>query len=132
MVKPFESKRINEIVEMRLTGRPLWYIIGDTEFYGCRIKVDERALIPRPETELLAETAVKSVENGDKILDMCTGSGCIAVSVAKHCVGKQVTVTGADLSDAAVMLARENAALNGVDVNFIQSDMFSNVRGMIA
>lgn len=129
MVKPFESKRINEIVEMRLTGRPLWYIIGDTEFYGCRIKVDERALIPRPETELLAETAVKSVENGDKILDMCTGSGCIAVSVAKHCVGKQVTVTGADLSDAAVMLARENAALNGVDVNFIQSDMFSNVRG---
>lgn len=129
MVKPSEAKEINEIAEKRLTGRPLWYVIGDTEFYGCKIKVDERALIPRPETELLAEYAVKSVEDGDKVLDMCTGSGCIAVAVAKNCAKLGVTVTGADLSDAAVMLARENAKLNGVNVDFVQSDLFANVRG---
>ena len=129
MVKPSEAKEINEIAEKRLTGRPLWYVIVDTEFYGCKIKVDERALIPRPETELLAEYAVKSVEDGDKVLDMCTGSGCIAVAVAKNCAKLGVTVTGADLSDAAVMLARENAKLNGVNVDFVQSDLFANVRG---
>ncbi|MDE6597231.1 MAG: peptide chain release factor N(5)-glutamine methyltransferase [Clostridia bacterium] len=129
MVRPSESKLIKEVEEKRLAGRPLWYIIGDTEFYGCTIKVDERALIPRPETEQLAELAVKSLEDGDKVLDMCTGSGCIAVSVAKNCTAKEVTVTAADLSDAAIMLAKENAALNGVSVSFVQSDMFSNVRG---
>ena len=124
-----ESKRIKSIVAERLTGRPLWYIIGDTDFNGCKIKVDERALIPRPETELLADYAVKAVEEGDKILDLCTGSGCIAVSVAKHCANKRVSVTAADLSEAALMLARENAKSNGVNVDFVQSDMFASVRG---
>ena len=128
-VKPSESKKIREIVEKRLTGRPLWYIIGDTEFYGCKIKVDERALIPRPETEILADSVVKSAEEGDKILDMCTGSGCIAVSVEKALKKKNVSVTAADVSDAAIMLAQENARLNDVNVTFVQSDLFSNVRG---
>ena len=129
MIMSYESKQINEIIQKRLTGRPLWYIIGDTEFYGCKIKVDERALIPRPETEILAEYAVKSIEEGDKVLDMCTGSGCIAISIAKNCANRNVSVTGADLSDAAIMLAKENAKLNGVNVNFIQSDLFASVRG---
>lgn len=128
-VKPSESKEIVEIAEQRLTGRPLWYIIGDTDFYGCRIKVDERALIPRPETELLADCVVKSAEEGDRILDMCTGSGCVAVSVAKALKGKNVIVSAADVSDAAVMLAKENAALNDVTVHFTVSDLFKNVRG---
>ena len=128
-VKPSESKKIQEIAEKRLTGRPLWYIIGDTEFYGCKIKVDERALIPRPETEILADSVVKSAEEGDRILDMCTGSGCLAVSVAKALRGKNVVVSAADLSDAAIMLAQENAKLNDVTVHFVQSDLFTNVRG---
>lgn len=129
MVMPSEGKKIRELVDKRLTGRPLWYIVGDTEFYGCKIKVDERVLIPRPETELLAEVAVKSLEDGDKALDLCTGSGCIAISIAKNCTDKRVSVTGADLSDAAIMLARENARLNGVNVDFVQSDLFRSVRG---
>ena len=124
-----ESKRISEIVEKRLTGRPLWYIVGDTEFYNCKIKVDERALIPRPKTELLAEAACKTVEDGDKVLDLCTGSGCIAVAIAKNCAGRRVSVTAADLSDAAIMLAEENAKLNDVNINFVQSDLFGGVRG---
>ena len=128
-IMSYESKQINEIVQKRLTGRPLWYIVGDTEFYGCKIKVDERVLIPRPETEILAEYAVKSIEEGDKVLDMCTGSGCIAISIAKNCANRNVSVTGADLSEAAIMLAKENAKLNGVNVTFVQSDLFTSVRG---
>ncbi len=129
MIAPSESKKIKEIADKRLTGRPLWYIVGDTEFFGCKIKIDERALIPRPETELLADYTVKSVEDGDKVLDMCTGSGCIAISVARRCAKRRVSVTAADISDAAIMLARENAQLNGVNVDFVQSDLFTNVRG---
>lgn len=128
-VKSAETRRINEIVDERLTGRPLWYIIGDVDFYDCKIKVDERALIPRPETEILAEQAVKAIEDGDKVLDMCTGSGCIAISIAKHLAGRKVTVTAADVSDAAIMLAKENAVLNEVEVNFVQSDLFSRIHG---
>lgn len=129
MVTPAESKKIAAIVDERLTGRPLWYIIGDVEFCDCRIKVDERVLIPRPETEQLADIAIKTAEEGDKVLDMCTGSGCLAIAIAKGCAKKRVTVTAADVSDAAVMLAKENAGLNGVNINFIQSDLFANIRG---
>ena len=129
IITSYESKKINKIVTERLTGRPLWYIIGDTEFNGCKIKVDERALIPRPETEILADYAVKSIEEGDKVLDLCTGSGCIAVSIAKNCLPKRVSVTAADLSDAAIMLAKENARYNSVSIDFVQSDLFTNVHG---
>lgn len=129
VIKPSESRKINEIIDKRLTGRPLWYVIGDVDFYDCNIKVDERALIPRPETEILAQQAVNSVEDGDKVLDMCTGSGCIAIAIAKHCRGKRVQVTAVDVSDAALMLAEENANYNSVDVNFVQSDLFSRVHG---
>ncbi len=128
-VKPSESKKIDEIVKKRLTGRPLWYIIGDTEFYGLKIKCDERALIPRPETEMLADITIKSVENNDKVLDMCTGTGCVAIAVAKSCKGMGVSVTGADISDAAIMLAKENANYNSVDVSFVVSDLFNNIHG---
>ena len=126
-VKAYESKRIADIVEKRLTGKPLWYIIGDTEFYGCNIKVDERALIPRPETEILADIVVKTAEEGNKILDLCTGSGCIAVSVAR--ARDDVTVTASDISEEAISLAKENAKRNGADVDFIVSDLFSKIRG---
>lgn len=129
VVKPSEAKRIEEICEKRLSGRPLWYVMGDTDFYGCRIKVDERVLIPRPETEILAEHAIKTAEEGDKILDLCTGSGCIAIAIARNCADKKVQVTASDVSDAAIMLARENAACNSVDITFVQSDLFSKIHG---
>ena len=128
-VLPSESKKINEIVEQRLTGRPLWYIFGDTEFYGLKIKVDERVLIPRPETELLADAVIKSAEKDYKILDLCTGSGCIAIAVAKNCKHLGVQVTASDISDAAIMLAKENAAEHKVKINFVVGDLFRNARG---
>ncbi|MGN1372884.1 MAG: peptide chain release factor N(5)-glutamine methyltransferase [Candidatus Coproplasma sp.] len=129
LVKPSEMRKICEIVDKRMTGRPLWYIIGDVDFYDCKIKVDERALIPRPETELLAQQAVNAIEDGDKVLDMCTGSGCIAIAIAKHLKGKKAQITAADVSDAAIMLAKENANYNSVDITFVQSDLFSKVHG---
>lgn len=129
IISPAESKQTASIVEKRLTGRPLWYIIGDVDFCGCTIKVDERVLIPRPETEQLAEIAIKTVEEGDKVLDMCTGSGCLAIAIAKGCAGKNISVTAADVSDAAIMLAKENANLNSAVVHFVQTDLFDNIRG---
>lgn len=129
LVRPAEAKKIDEIVKKRLTGRPLWYILGDAEFYGCKIKVDERVLIPRPETEILCEHAIKTVEEGDKVLDLCTGSGCIAIAIAKNCASKHVQVTASDVSDAAIMLAKENANYNSVNITFIQSDLFNKIHG---
>lgn len=129
LLLPSEVRALDALAAERLSGKPLWYILGDTEFYGYTIKVDGRVLIPRPETEQLAELAVKTAEEGDKILDMCTGSGCIAIAVAKQTAGKNVTVTAADISAPALALAAENAKANGADIKFIESDLFAKVRG---
>ena len=130
ILKSAQVKQIVEIVDERLTGRPLWYIIGDTSFCGYTIKVDERVLIPRPETEELAMLVVNSAEAGDKILDMCTGSGALAISIYKELEknGKKVEVTAADISVGALELARTNAALNSAEIRFVETDMFSKIR----
>ncbi len=126
-----EVKEIIRIADERLTGRPLWYIIGDTEFCGYKIKVDERVLIPRPETEEMAMMVVGAVEDENSILDLCTGSGAIAIAVQKEAEkqGKKIKVTATDVSEEALALAQENAELNGADVLFLQSDLFERVRG---
>lgn len=125
-----ECEKILEIYEERLTGRPLWYVIGDTSFYGLTFKVDERVLIPRPETELLVRQAVSSLKSGDTMLDLCTGSGAIAVSVACACAkDKRVSITATDISEDALAVAQENAWKNSANVNFLKSDLFENVRG---
>lgn len=131
IVKLAQAKQIIKIADERLTGRPLWYIIGDADFCGYKIKVDERVLIPRPETEELAMMAVASLEDGQSVLDLCTGSGAIAVAVYKESEkrGKKVQVTAVDISEDALTLAKENAELNGADIRFLQSDLFKRIRG---
>ena len=125
-----ECRRILEKFEQRLTGRPLWYIYGDAEFYGYTFKVDERVLIPRPETELLVRNAVASLKDGDSMLDLCTGSGAIAIAVACEAAkDKNVSVTATDISEGALEVARENARLNKANVTFVRSDLFGGVRG---
>lgn len=121
-----DIEKIDKVVEERLTGRPLWYILGDTEFYGYTIKVDESVLIPRPETEELVAYAIKLVNRDSKVLDMCTGSGAIAIAVSKQ-VG--CAVDAVDVSAKALEKAKENAALNNADINFIESNLFENVEG---
>lgn len=126
---PSRVRGLDKIAGERLTGRPLWYILGDTEFYGYKIKVDERVLIPRPETELMTEQVLRTAEQGDKVLDLCTGSGCIAIALAKKGAEKELTVTASDISADALALAQENAKRNGADIKFIESDLLEGVRG---
>ncbi len=125
-----ECGRILSLFEERLTGRPLWYIFGDTEFYGYRIKVDERVLIPRPETEILVQQALGALREGDNVLDLCTGSGAVAIAVACEAAkDKNITVTAADISDDALEVARINVRLNKANVTVVKSDLFENIRG---
>ena len=129
MLVPSKVRALDAVAAERLAGRPLWYILGSTSFCGYEIKTDERALIPRPETEMLAEFAAKTCEEGDKVLDLCTGSGCVAIAVAKMAEEKNITVTAADVSADALALAQENAKANRADIKFIESDLFANVKG---
>ncbi len=130
VVSRAECAKVLEIYEERLTGRPLWYIIGDTSFYGYTFKVDERVLIPRPETEVLVRQAVSSLHTGDAMLDLCTGSGAVAVSVACSVAkDKRVSITAADISEDALAVAQENAWKNSANVNFVKSDLFENIHG---
>jgi len=126
-----QAKEIIRIADERLTGRPLWYIIGDTDFCGYTIKVDERVLIPRPETEEMAMMAVGIAEEGNQVLDLCTGSGALAIAIYKRLeeCNRKVKVTAVDISEDALALAKENAEANEADILFIQSDLFKRIRG---
>ena len=119
---------IGELLERRINGEPLQYILGEWEFMGLPFYTDERALIPRPETELLAETAIRLIEERGyrQALDLCTGSGCVAVSIAKR---TNAEVAASDVSADALALARENAELNKVSIELIESDLFQNLPG---
>ena len=130
IVKQEACKQILDVYEERLTGRPLWYIFGNTNFYGYRINVDERVLIPRPETEILVREAVASLREGDSILDLCTGSGAVAIAIACEAAkDKMVSVTATDISEDALEVARSNARLNKASINFVKADLFDGVRG---
>ena len=126
VVTPKNADKVYKLLKERLTGRPLWYCVGDTEFYGYKIKVDERALIPRPETEELVEHALKTLDETKTVLDLCTGSGAIAVAIAKKSGAK---VTASDISLKALELAEENAEMNGAELEFIKGDLFENLQG---
>ncbi len=131
IVRAEQAKEIIRIADERLTGRPLWYVYGDTDFCGYKIKVDERVLIPRPETEEMVMMAVAAADEGGNILDLCTGSGAIAIAAYKELEkrGKKCKMTAVDISAEALALAKENAAANEAEVLFIQSDLFSRIRG---
>ena len=113
------------IAEKRKQHVPLQYILGTQEFMGLNFKVTPDVLIHSQHTEGLVEEVLKYVKPGMKVLDMCTGSGCIAVSIAKY--AENVQVSAADVSVKALEIARENAAANDVQVNFIESDMFQQI-----
>ena len=123
-VSAAEIDRITILKEERLKGKPLSYVLKNTNFYGYTIKTDERALIPRPETEELVERAIKEIDGNSAVLDLCTGSGAIAL-VVKLKTG--ASVTASDKSLDALALARENFALFGAEISAIESDMFSAI-----
>lgn len=121
IVTPKYIEKVNGLVAMRKTGRPLWYCIGDTDFYGFKIKVDERVLIPRPETELLVENALKYINADCDVLDLCTGSGAIAIAIKKT---SNARVTATDVQEGALEVAKANAQENSCEISFVKSDMF--------
>ncbi|MFA4868789.1 MAG: peptide chain release factor N(5)-glutamine methyltransferase [Pedobacter sp.] len=120
------SKLQNILSELK-TGKPLQYILGETVFYGFPFKVNGSVLIPRPETEELVEWIIESAELADvtgtglRILDIGTGSGCIAVSLQKSLPNSKVSAL--DISKEAIEIASTNASLNEVDINFLQADI---------
>lgn len=106
---------------------PLQYIVGETEFMGLRFKVNSNVLIPRQDTETLVEEALKVVKPGMKVLDLCTGSGCIIISILHNV--SEVEGYAIDISKQALNVAKENAKLNDVSVMFERSDIFDHVTG---
>lgn len=119
-----EVEKIIEFAEELKTGRPIQYVLGQATFYNCTIKVNSSVLIPRPETEELVDLIIR--ENKDfkgKIIDFGTGSGCIAIALAANL--PLSALTGIEISDDALAIARENAVLNKVKISFIKGDIFN-------
>ena len=121
-----ENSYVNYI-ELRSRHIPLQHITGYQEFMGLRFKVTPDVLIPRQDTETLVEEVLKNLHDGMRILDLCTGSGCILLSLLRYsndCVG-----IGADLSKKALKVAEENAGSLGLTAEFVQGDLFEPVTG---
>lgn len=107
-----DSDALSSAVDRLCKGEPIDYILGYRDFYRERYKVSPAVLIPRPETELLVDFAVSNIPRGERLLDLCTGSGCIGISTLKNT--RETTAVLADLSRDALKVARENAEANGV------------------
>ena len=114
-----------ELLSRRLNGEPLQYIEEYVPFYSIQINVDQRCLIPRPETEYMIEIIKNNIDMPKKILDVGTGTGCIALMMKKLFPDSEVHAV--DISNDALSLAKENAEINNLEVNFYQSDLLSNV-----
>ena len=119
------QKEYEIAVQNRAEHIPLQYIIGEQEFMGLRFKVNSNVLIPRQDTETLVEQVLKIVKPGMKVLDLCTGSGCVLISVLKN--APELTGVGSDISKTALLVAKENAKMHEVDADWIRSDLFDNI-----
>ena len=143
-----QYKRYRSLIKKRAEHIPLQHLTGEQEFMGLSFRVNENVLIPRQDTEILVETALKfltdgkipAAGNGICLLDMCTGSGCILISVLYYLKknglsgsGERAEVfaqgTGADISEKALAVAEENAERHHIEARFVQGDLFENVEG---
>ncbi len=130
ILTPQQIEKFNQFIQERTAGKPLQYIIGSTEFFGLEFKVNESVLIPRPETETLVEIVLEHLKDSPlpKIIDLGTGSGAIAISLAKNLRDSFVLAT--DISPDALKLAKKNAKKHKVDdqIDFLCGDMFEPLR----
>ena len=131
VLEPAAWQCLDELVGRRVSGEPIAYLLGSAWFYGREFLVDQRVLVPRPETELLVELAlthfVEHATNGT-FVDACTGSGCVAISIAAD-LGPRASVRGTDISADALDVARLNAQRHGVNVAFVQGDLLEPLDG---
>lgn len=123
-----QTEATDELINRRILGEPLQYILGEWSFMGYSFYVSPDCLIPRQDTETLAELAISEVlrHSYNTVLDMCTGSGCIGISIAAKTAAK---VTLSDISEAALEIAKKNAERNNVDADIIKSDLFESIEG---
>lgn len=121
-----EMCRYQELLEKRGSHIPLQHITGVQEFMGFPFQVNQQVLVPRQETELLVETALKVLKPEMRVLDVCTGSGCILISLLKLCPG--LSGIGLDISEKALEVARKNGEALGVSAEFLESDLFGCLR----
>jgi release factor glutamine methyltransferase len=122
-----DASQLEQLLARRYAGEPLQYIRGKTEFYSREFLVDDRVLIPRPETELVVEAALTRVKRGARIIDIGTGSGCIAISIERE--RPDLRVAGVDVSIAALALAAKNRARLSSRVSLAASDVLNSIRG---
>lgn len=121
----FETqKKYFSTIDRLINGEPIQYITNSQDFMGYNFYVDNNVLIPQPDTEILVEEVLKSVNNKSKILDLCTGSGAIAISISKK---SNIEVVASDISREALNIAEKNASNLDAKVIFIESDMFENI-----
>ncbi|MBR5993817.1 MAG: peptide chain release factor N(5)-glutamine methyltransferase [Lachnospiraceae bacterium] len=121
------EERFNDLLVKRSNHIPLQHLTGRQEFMGLEFLVNENVLVPRADTETLVEEVLKDLHDGMRVLDMCTGSGCIILSLLKFsndCEG-----VGVDISEKALEVAKSNAEALNINATFIQSDLFENVEG---
>ena len=126
-IAPEKLAALNECLKRRCDGEPVQYIMKRADFMGMRFHVDSRVLIPRQDTETLVEAAIIALQGSEnpRVLDLCTGSGCIGLSIATLVSGAQVTL--ADISAGALEVARKNAHDLGCEANFRHGDLFKAV-----
>lgn len=122
-----EEQFYRMVIEKRAQRIPLQHITGQQEFMGLTFKVNEHVLIPRQDTEILVEEAMRYLSDGMRILDICTGSGCILLSLLKY--SNECEGLGVDISDDALAVARENAQNLGLEAEFRHSDLLEKVEG---
>jgi release factor glutamine methyltransferase len=122
-----ETDFIASALNRRIKGEPIQYILAKTEFMGLELKVNRDVLIPRPETEILVETVVgyANRKNPARVLDLGTGSGCIAIALSKYL--KDLEIDASDISPEALKVAKDNALAHGAKINFIRSDLFDKL-----
>ena len=142
----WQQEKYKNCIRKRAERVPLQHITGEQEFMGLTFHVNEHVLIPRQDTEILVEEALEQFREGrvpagdpgrggSEILDLCTGSGCILLSVlyyARQMKGVSVQGTGSDLSEKALETAEENAKRLGIRAEFVQGDLFENLKGRYA
>ena len=126
-VDPEVLTEYERVVEKRAEHVPLQYITGEQEFMGMTFKVNSNVLIPRQDTETLVEEALKVIEPQMEVLDLCTGSGCILLSILKNAL--TVKGTGSDISKQALLVAKENARLHDLEAEWVRGNLFDNVNG---
>ncbi|MGN0336305.1 MAG: peptide chain release factor N(5)-glutamine methyltransferase [Lachnospiraceae bacterium] len=126
-VEPEVLTEYERVLEKRAEHVPLQYITGEQEFMGMTFKVNSNVLIPRQDTETLVEETLKVIEPQMEVLDLCTGSGCILLSILKN--APTVRGTGSDVSKQALLVAKENAKLHDLEAEWVRGNLFDNVSG---